>query len=93
MLFGTGEDEVTFVYDDGLRTYKTNKSFEGVIGNIERRWRETDSAWMREELSRFQSDHPCDACGGYRLKPQALAVKIDKLHVGQVSRHVDPRRQ
>lgn len=85
ILFGTGEDEITFVYDDGLRTYKTKKAFEGVIGNIERRWRETDSQWMREELSRFQSDHPCDACGGYRLKPQALAVKIDKLHIGQVS--------
>ncbi|TMJ38615.1 MAG: excinuclease ABC subunit A, partial [Alphaproteobacteria bacterium] len=85
ILFGTGEDEITFVYDDGLRTYKTKKAFEGVIGNIERRWRETDSQWMREELSRYQSDHPCDACGGYRLKPQALAVKIDKLHIGQVS--------
>src|SRR6185503_13783945 len=85
ILFGTGEEEITFVYDDGLRTYKTRKAFEGVIGNIERRWRETDSQWMREELSRFQSDHPCDACGGYRLKPQALAVKIDKLHIGQVS--------
>lgn len=85
ILFGTGDDEITFVYDDGLRTYKTKKAFEGVIGNIERRWRETDSQWMREELSRYQSDHPCDSCGGYRLKPQALAVKIDKLHVGQVS--------
>ena len=85
ILFGTGDDEITFVYDDGLRTYKTKKAFEGVIGNIERRWRETDSQWMREELSRYQSDHPCDACSGYRLKPQALAVKIDKLHIGQVS--------
>jgi excinuclease ABC subunit A len=85
VLFGTGDDEVTFVYDDGLRTYKTKKAFEGVIGNIERRWRETDSQWMREELARYQSDHPCDACGGYRLKPQALAVKIDKHHIGQVS--------
>jgi excinuclease ABC subunit A len=85
ILFGTGDDEITFVYDDGLRTYKTKKTFEGVIGNIERRWRETDSQWMREELSRFQSDHPCDECKGFRLKPQALAVKIDKLHIGQVS--------
>lgn len=85
ILFGTGDDEVTFVYDDGLRTYKTKKTFEGVIGNIERRWRETDSQWMREELSRFQSDHPCEECKGYRLKPQALAVKIDGLHIGQVS--------
>jgi excinuclease ABC subunit A len=85
VLYGTGDDEITFVYDDGMRTYKTKKSFEGVIGNIERRWRETDSQWMREELSRYQSDHPCDACKGYRLKPQALAVKVDKLHIGQVS--------
>ncbi|MBL8906056.1 MAG: excinuclease ABC subunit UvrA [Rhizobiales bacterium] len=85
ILFGTGDDEITFVYDDGLRTYKTKKTFEGVIGNIERRWRETDSQWMREELSRFQSDHPCEECKGYRLKPQALAVKIDSMHIGQVS--------
>ena len=85
VLNGTGEDEITITYDDGLRSYKTKKPFEGVVGNIERRWRETDSEWMREELSRYQSDHPCEACNGYRLKPQALAVKIDGLHIGQVS--------
>jgi excinuclease ABC subunit A len=85
VLFGTGEDEITIVYDDGLRSYKTRKPFEGVIGNIERRWRETDSQWMREELSRFQSDRPCSACGGNRLKPQALAVKVGGLHIGEVS--------
>ena len=85
ILFGTGEDEITFTYDDGLRTYKTKKPFEGVIGNIERRWRETDTEWMREELSHYQSDHPCSACNGFRLKPQALAVKIDGKHIGEVS--------
>jgi len=85
ILFGTGEEEVTVTYDDGIRTYKTKKSFEGVIGNIERRWRETDSEWMREELSRYQSDHPCGECGGYRLKPQALAVKLAGRHIGEVS--------
>lgn len=85
ILNGTGEEEVTFTYDDGLRTYKNKKSFEGVLGNIERRWRETDSEWMREELAQFQSDHECQACHGYRLKPQTLAIKIDKLHIGQVS--------
>jgi excinuclease ABC subunit A len=85
ILHGTGEDEITFTYDDGMRTYKTKKAFEGVIGNIERRWRETDSEWMREELARYQSDHPCSVCLGMRLKPQALAVKIDGLHVGEVS--------
>ena len=85
ILFGTGEDEISITYDDGIRSYKTKKPFEGVIGNIERRWRETDSEWMREELSKFQSDHPCSECHGYRLKPQALAVKIDRKHIGEIS--------
>jgi excinuclease ABC subunit A len=85
ILNGTGEEEITITYDDGLRSYKTKKVFEGVIGNIERRWRETDSAWMREELARYQSDQPCRACAGARLKPQALAVKIDKLNISEVS--------
>ena len=85
VLNGTGEEEVTITYDDGLRSYKTKKVFEGVIGNIERRWRETDSEWMREELAQYQSDHQCSVCNGYRLKPQTLAIKIDKLHIAQVS--------
>jgi excinuclease ABC subunit A len=85
ILYGSGDDEITFTYDDGVRHYATTKPFEGVITNIERRWRETESSWVREELSRFQSDQPCETCAGYRLKPQALAVKIDGLHIGQVS--------
>ena len=63
---------------------KTEKPFEGVIGNIARRFKETDSDWVREELSRYQGAHPCEACGGYRLKPQALAVKIGGKHIGEV---------
>ncbi len=86
ILYGTGKEAITFVYDDGMRTYKTTKPFEGVITNIERRWKETDSAWVREELGRYQSDHPCETCNGFRLKPQALAVKIAGLHIGEVSR-------
>jgi excinuclease ABC subunit A len=85
ILYGTGDEEVEFTYEDGVRKYKNAKPFEGVIGNIERRFRETESDWVREELSRYQMAHPCDACGGYRLKPQALAVKIDALHIGQVT--------
>ncbi len=85
MLYGSGDDEITFTYDDGVRHYSTTKPFEGVITNIERRWRETESSWVREELSRFQSDQPCEACAGNRLKPQALAVKIDRLHIGEVA--------
>jgi excinuclease ABC subunit A len=87
ILYGTKDEEVEFVYQDGAgaRTYKTTKPFEGVINNLARRFRETESDWIREELSRYQDAHPCDACGGYRLKPQALAVKIDGLHIGQVT--------
>ncbi|MEM6712637.1 MAG: excinuclease ABC subunit UvrA [Pseudomonadota bacterium] len=85
ILYGSGKDDITFTYDDGLRSYKTSKPFEGVIGNIERRWRETDSQWVREELSRFQSDRPCEACSGYRLRPEALAVKIAGQHIGEIS--------
>jgi len=85
ILYGTGDDEVTFTYFDGTRNYKTVKPFEGVIGNIERRWRETDSDWVREELERYQGSHPCEACGGYRLKPQALAIKVNGRHIGEVT--------
>jgi len=85
VLYGTGGKDIDFVYDDGLRTYKTRKPFEGVIGNLERRWRETDSSWMREEIEKFMSASPCEACGGNRLKPEALAVKIDGRHISQVT--------
>jgi excinuclease ABC subunit A len=85
ILFGSGEEEIQFSYDDDLRSYKTKKAFEGIIPNIERRWRETDSAWVREELSRFQSTKPCGTCGGKRLKPEALAVKVGGLDIAQAS--------
>jgi excinuclease ABC subunit A len=87
ILYGTGDEPVEIVYQDGAggRAYKTSKPFEGVINNLARRFRETESDWVRDELSRYQGSHPCDACGGYRLKPQALAVKIDGLHIGQVT--------
>jgi excinuclease ABC subunit A len=85
ILYGTGDEEVDFFYEDGVRRYTNTKPFEGVIGNIERRFRETESDWVREELSRYQDAHPCDACGGYRLKPQALAVKVGGRHIGEVT--------
>ena len=85
ILRGTGEREIIFNYDDGLRSYKTTKTFEGVIPNLERRWKETESAWMREEIERFMAATPCPACGGYRLKPEALAVKIAGRHIGEVT--------
>ncbi|MFZ1680504.1 MAG: excinuclease ABC subunit UvrA [Rhizobiaceae bacterium] len=84
ILNGTRGKEVAFTYDDGLRSYKTTKSFEGVIPNLERRWKETESEWSREEIERYMAWHPCPACGGYRLKPEALAVKIAGHHIGEV---------
>jgi excinuclease ABC subunit A len=85
ILYGSGDEKIRFIYDDNARRYEVNKTFEGVLPNLERRWRETDSSWVREELGRFQSETPCEACGGYRLKPEALAVKIDGKHIGEVS--------
>ena len=85
ILNGSGSTPIKMRYDDGLRTYETEKPFEGVVPNLERRFKETESAWIREELSRYQSNLPCEACNGFRLKPEALAVKVAGLHIGQVS--------
>ena len=85
LLHGSGEDTIRFVYDDGLRSYQTTKPFEGVITNLERRWRETDSDWAREEMAKYFTDIPCAACNGFRLKPEALCVKVGGLHIGEVA--------
>ncbi|MCF1503016.1 excinuclease ABC subunit UvrA [Afifella sp. H1R] len=85
ILYGTGKDKVALVYDDGLRKYQAKKTFEGIIPNLERRWKETDSAWMREEIGKYMSSTPCASCNGLRLKPEALAVKIASLNIGEVS--------
>jgi excinuclease ABC subunit A len=84
ILYGSGEDEIKFIYDDGMRRYETKKTFEGVIPNMQRRYKETDSSWIREEMERYQDTSPCDVCKGYRLKPEALAVKIAGKHIGEV---------
>jgi len=83
-LRGSGDEEIQFRYDEGGRVYQVTRSFEGVIPNMERRYRETDSAWIREEFERYQNNRPCGSCEGFRLRPEALAVKIAGLHVGQV---------
>ena len=85
ILYGTGGKEISFNYDDGLRTYKTKKTFEGVIPNLERRWRETDSSWSREEIEKYMSSNTCEACNGYRLKKEAMAVKLDGKHISEVT--------
>ncbi len=85
ILFGSGDEPVTMHYHDGNKSYQITKPFEGVIPNMERRWRETDSAWVRDELSRFQTVTTCETCKGARLKPEALAVKIAGLHISEVA--------
>ncbi|MFU8863991.1 MAG: excinuclease ABC subunit UvrA, partial [Rhodobacterales bacterium] len=91
-LYGSAGEEIAFRYDEGGRVYQVSRVFEGVIPNMERRYRETDSAWIREEFERYQNNRACGACGGYRLRPEALAVRIgppkggpdELLHVGKV---------
>ena len=85
VLNGSKGTKIKFTYDDNARKYEVEKPFEGVLPNLERRWRETDSSWVREELGRYQSDTPCETCHGKRLKPEALAVKIDAMDIAEVS--------
>ncbi|MBU2935253.1 MULTISPECIES: excinuclease ABC subunit UvrA [Pacificibacter] len=87
-LRGSGEEEIKFRYDEGGRVYEVTRAFEGVIPNMERRYRETDSNWVREEFERYQNNRHCGHCNGFRLRPEALAVKIgpedQRLHAGEV---------
>lgn len=85
ILFGSGKEIITTQYKSSNNTWESAKPFEGVIPNLERRFRETDSNGVREELSKYQSHAPCDHCEGYRLKPEALAVKIAGRHIGEIS--------
>ena len=86
ILHGSGKVPVTMEFDDGMRSYKTTRPFEGIMPNLARRYRETDSSWVREELEKFRANHPCDACGGKRLKPEALAVRIADCDISDISR-------
>ena len=85
ILYGSDDENIKFVYDDGYEKYSHKKTFEGVINNLERRFLETDSDWKREEIAQYQSDIKCERCNGYRLKEEALCVKIDKLHISEVT--------
>ncbi len=87
ILNGSGRTAIKLVFDDGLRRYETKKPFEGIIPNMERRYRETDSDWVRDEFSKYQNQRACKSCKGARLKPEALAVKINHQHIGEVSNY------
>ncbi|MGB1961920.1 MAG: excinuclease ABC subunit UvrA, partial [Candidatus Puniceispirillaceae bacterium] len=86
ILHGSGKMPVTMEFDDGMRSYRTTKPFEGIMPNLARRYRETDSAWVREEMEKFRANHPCDGCGGKRLKAESLAVKIDMKDISDIAR-------
>ena len=83
-LYGSGKDEIKFRFDDAGRIYEVTRQFEGAIPNMQRRLRESDSNWVREEMERYQNNRACQVCDGYRLRPEALSVKIADHHIGQV---------
>ncbi len=86
-IFHGTKEPIEFIFDDGFRTVKTKKPFEGVIANLERRYRETESATMRDEYEKFMKAIPCESCGGYRLRPEALCVKIHQKHIGEITKY------
>ncbi len=81
-----GSDEpIPFTYKDGVRSYTVTKPFEGVLKNLQRRWQETDSVWVREEMARYQAEKPCVVCNGARLKPEALSVRVAGKNIAEAS--------
>ena len=85
ILYGSGDDEITMVYHDGMRSQTVYKKFEGIIPNLEKRWSDADAAWMKEDLVRFQGERKCHGCMGYRLKAESLCIKVADFHIGNVS--------
>lgn len=86
LLYGSGKEEILMRYDDGVRSYKVARPFEGIIPNMQRRWQETESEHIREDLAKYQNVTNCHACEGHRLKPEALCVKVGGLHIGEITR-------
>ncbi len=84
VLYGTGTDEIEIEYDDGLKSFKVKKTFEGVINNLRKKFNESESETLRDELSKFQSLRPCSKCSGHRLNEQALSIKIDSKNIGEI---------
>ncbi len=85
LLHGSGKQAVEMVYDDGLRSYRTTKPFEGLLPNLTRRYHETDSNWVRDELEKFRANQACEGCGGKRLKAESLAVRIEDKDISDIS--------
>ncbi len=86
ILYGSENEEIKFSYDDGYEKYANKKKFEGVINNLERRYLETDSDWKREEIAQYQNEKECERCSGFRLKEEALCVKINDKNISEVTK-------
>ena len=86
IFYGTGEEEIEIKYEDGLKAFKVKKPFDGVITSLKKKFSESESEWMREELVKFQTLKTCECCSGYRLNEQSLSIKIAGLHIGEVSK-------
>lgn len=85
LMHGSGRQVIPTVYQDSKRRMRSEKPFEGVLNNLQRRWKETESEKVRDDLSKYQNTLNCESCNGYRLKPEALCVKIDGRHIGEVT--------
>ena len=85
LLYGSKDEKIEIIYNDGTRVFKSKKVFEGIIPNLIRRFKESDSKWVKEELTRFQSEQACPLCKGKRLKEEAIAVKIDKKDISEIT--------
>ena len=86
ILYGSDNEEIKFSYDDGYEKYSNKKKFEGVINNLERRYLETDSDWKKEEIEQYQNEKICERCSGFRLKEEALCVKINNKNISEVAK-------
>ncbi|MBN8531781.1 MAG: excinuclease ABC subunit UvrA [Alphaproteobacteria bacterium] len=84
ILNGSGGEEISFRYDEGFRSHSVTKAFEGVVPNLMRRYKDADSSWYREELEKYQNITRCQVCHGYRLKQEALCIKVGESNIGQV---------
>ncbi|HLD76530.1 MAG TPA: excinuclease ABC subunit UvrA, partial [Rickettsiales bacterium] len=84
IFYGTQQEEIEILYEDGLKSFKVHKPFEGIINNLKKKFVESESESLRDELTKYQSLRPCQTCSGHRLNEQALSVKIDKLNIGEI---------
>lgn len=87
IMYGSGDDKIRFRYENEFGQVRDSEmSFEGVLANIERRFKDTSSDYIREQMEKYMEQHDCPACKGYRLKEETLAVKINSLHIGEITR-------